>query len=177
MPLPLTLEEKKERVLERKEREKQEEPSVSVGGVTRRKRGVFNGTSAKLKVEGTIPGYHLHIINDDKNRIQDAQDGGYEFVSPGEIEGVGENVTSRNGDLGGKIRFLVGSKERGEPMYAYLMKQRQEWDEEDQRELQRRNDQIDAAVRAGRVALGDNPGFYVPREGIKMGIDTKPPNS
>jgi len=144
------------------------ETTPSASGATRRKRGVFNGTSAKLRIDETIPGYHLHIINDDKNRIQEAQDNGYEFVSPKEIGNVSENVTSRNGDIGTqRVRFLVGSKERGEPMYGYLMKQRQEWYDEDQAELAARNNMIDTAVRAGKIT-GENPAFYVPKDGIKM---------
>lgn len=134
---------------------------------TRRKRGVFNGTTGKLQVHGTIPGYHLHIMNDDRNRLQEAQDNGYEFVTPKEIEGVSENVTSRNGDLGGsRVRFLVGSTERGEPMYGYLMKLRQEWFDEDQKELQAKNDKIDEAIRAGSIV--PNPAFYTPKGGIKL---------
>lgn len=135
---------------------------------TRRKRGVFNGTQGKLKINGTIPGYHLHIMNDDRNRLQDAQDNGYEFVNPKEIEDVSENVTSRNGDIGdSRVRFLVGTQENGQPMYGYLMKIRREWFEEDQLELQKRNDQIDAAIRANKIT-GENPAFYIPKEGIKL---------
>ena len=176
MPRAYTLDEKREMGLAKMAEQAgipaevdRNETSPAKDGATRRKRGVFNGTSAKLKVEETIPGYHLHIINDDKNRIQEAQDNGYEFVSPKEIGSVSENVTSRNGDIGTqRVRFLVGSKERGEPMYGYLMKQRQEWYDEDQAELARRNDMIDAAVRSGKTSLGDNPAFYTPRDGINV---------
>ena len=144
------------------------EPTPSADGAVRRRRGVFNGTQGKLKVEGTIPGYHLHILNDDRNRLQEAQDNGYEFVAPGEIKGVSENVTSRNGDIGdSRVRFLVGTQENGQPLFGYLMKIRQDWYNEDQAELQKKNDQIDAAIRKGAIT-GENPNFYVPQGGIKL---------
>lgn len=170
MATALTLEEKVARSQAKQEAKQNPEPVVtrSIDGAIRRKRGVFNGTSGKLKVDGTIPGYHLHIMNDDRNRVEDALSGGYEFVAPTEIEGVSENVTSRNGDIGdSRVRFLVGTKDKGEPMYAYLMKIRTEWYEEDQAELANRNNKIDAAIRVGKIT-GDNPAFYVPKDGIKL---------
>lgn len=143
-------------------------PTPSADGAVRRKRGVFNGTKGKLSVDTNLPGYHLHIMNDDKTRIQDALDNGYVFVKPEEVEGLSDNVVAKNGDLGdSRIRFLVGSRDKGEPMYGYLMKIRQEWYEEDQAELQAKNNRIDAAIRNGKVT-GDNPGFYVPQGGIKL---------
>ena len=170
MPRADTLEEKKEKALAKLNGQVNEQPKVPVedGAPRRLKKGVFNGTRGKLVVDGEIPGYHLHIINDDRNRLQDATSNGYEFVSPKEIEGVSENVVSRNGELGSdRVRFLVGSQENGQPMYAYLMKLRQEWYDEDQAELQKKNDMIDNAVRKGTIT-GDNPAFYVPKGGIQV---------
>ncbi len=170
MPRADTLEEKKEKALAKLNGQVSEQPKVEAkdGAPQRLKRGVFNGTRGKLIVDGEIPGYHMHIINDDRSRLQDATTNGYEFVSPDEIKGVSENVVSRNGELGkDRVRFLVGSQENGQPMYAYLMKIRQEWYDEDQAELQAQNDKVDEAIRKGKVT-GDNPAFYVPKGGIKV---------
>jgi len=133
-----------------------------------RNRGAFNGTQGKLQVGKQIPGYHLHVFNDTPGRIQAATDAGYEFVDPEEVGGVASNVVSRNTDIGDKVRFLVGSTADGEPQYAYLMKIRQEWWDEDQAELQKRNDKTDAAIRGGKMT-GDKmstEGFY--NAGIKL---------
>jgi len=49
-----------------------------------------------------------------------------------------------------------------------LLKTKQEWHEEDQRELQKRNDRVDAAIRGG-VNVKDgtsSDGFYTPKGGI-----------
>jgi len=171
MPRALTIEEKRDRAnatLAALATPAVAPVTPAADGATRRKKGTFNGTQGKLKVEGTIPGYHLHILNDDRNRLQEAQDNGYEFVTPSEIKGVSENVTSRNGDIGdSRVRFLVGTQENGQPLHGYLMKIRQEWYDEDQADLQRKNDQIDESVRKGAVN-GNNPHFYVPQGGIKL---------
>ena len=166
MPAALTYQEKVERI-NAKLLEKQEGSSPAVDGATRKRRNVFNGTEAKLGVRSQIPGYHLHIFTDVGSRVQEAIDSGYEFVTPTEIGGVSENVVSRNGDLGERIRYLVNPRAEGTEQFGYLMKVRQEWFEEDQAELQAKNNRIDSAIRKGKMG-GDSPQFYVPNGGIKL---------
>jgi hypothetical protein len=136
-------------------------------GATRKRRNVFNGTEAKLGVRQQIDGYHLHIFTDSGSRIQEALDNGYEFVRPDEIGGVSENVVSRNGDLGDRIRYLVNPRAEGSEQYGYLMKQRLEWYEEDQLALQTKNNQVDAAIKRGKIT-GENSSFYIPKGGISL---------
>lgn len=133
-----------------------------------RNRGAFNGTQGKLQVGRQIEGYHLHIFNDTPGRITAAVEAGYEFVGPEEVGGTTTNVVSRNTDIGDKVRFLVGAGADNDAQYAYLMKIRTDWWEEDQAELQRKNDKTDAAIRTGKLT-GDNmspEGFY--NAGIKL---------
>jgi hypothetical protein len=159
MAKALTIEEKKEQALTRNANERPTRERV---------RNVFNGTQAKLTVNNEIPGYKLHIFNDEPGRIQTAIDGGWEFVSPEEVGGVKDSVTSGNTDLGDKVRYLVGASEKGDGLYAYLLKIKQEWWEEDQKELNKRNDRVDDAIRGGvNVKEGtSSEGFYTPRGGI-----------
>lgn len=122
------------------------------GGVYQR---VLGGFTRKLEVYGEVPGYHLHIANDDGNRIAECQRHGFEFVLHDEIKGVNGNVTSFNTDLGSKVRFLVGTRRDGEPMYGYLMKLPIEIWEEDE---QLRNDRAMAPInqmRSGRLPSHD----------------------
>lgn len=100
-----------------------------------RVRGVFNGTRAKLGVLDEIPGFHLHWINDDEGRVERAQQGGYDFVNKGEVQLENVTVIEPNADIGSRICTRVGSRESGDGIFAYLMKQRQEWYDEDQAEL------------------------------------------
>lgn len=170
MPAALTLQEKKERALaaqqEKATMSENNNTAESGGRTTRVRKSAFNGTRQKLSVGHGIPGYHLHIFNDSVDgRLQQALDSGYEFVSPEEVGGVSSNVVDGNTDLGAKVRYLVGSNESG-PVYAYLMKIKQEWYEEDQREQQMRNDMTDSAIRRGNVSGVDSTGFY--NGGIKV---------
>ena len=142
--------------------------SPARGDKPSRLRNVFNGTVGKLTVRGTIPGYHLHILNDLPGRIDLAVQGGYEFVLANEIESVTTNVSSRNTDVGDKVRFLVGKNDTGTPLYAYLMKQRLEWYDEDQAALAEKNQKIDDAIKRGKTPGTTPDNFYVPRGGIKM---------
>jgi len=71
MAKALTIEEKKEQALTRTAAERPSRERV---------RNVFNGTQAKLTVNHQIPGYVLHIFNDEPGRIQTAIDGGWEFA-------------------------------------------------------------------------------------------------
>jgi hypothetical protein len=169
MPRALNEFEKRDRLLEKaaERNAAATAPTPAIDGTTRKRRNSFNGTEAKLSVRTQIEGYHLHVFTDAGARIQEALDSGYEFVSPNEVGGVSENVVSRNGDLGDRIRFLVNPRAEGSEQYGYLMKIKQEWFEEDQAELQAKNNLIDAAIRKGKIT-GENSSFYTPRDGIKL---------
>jgi hypothetical protein len=147
MPVALTLEQKKERAMQRLNHSVEEVIKPSSDGSMRKKKNVFNGTRTKLSVQKQIPGYHLHIMNDLSGRIEQALENGYDFVSPEEVGGVETNVVSRNGDItGSRVRWTVGATEDGQPLYAYLMKIKQEWYDEDQADLQAKNDMIDSEI-------------------------------
>ena len=169
MPRALTEFEKIERmnakVQERADASTEATPAKD--GAIRKRRNGFNGTEVKISVREQIPGYHLHVFTDQGQRVKEAIDTGYEFVTPSEVGGVSENVVSRNGDLGERIRFLVNPKAEGAEQYGYLMKQRLEWYEEDQAALQNLNNAKDSAIRKGQIN-GENPGFYIPKGGITM---------
>jgi hypothetical protein len=117
---------------------------------------------AQLKL--TAPqreGYHRHFFNDDGNRIQDAKAAGYSFVK--------EKVKGKNVDT----KRLVGTKESGNAMNAYLMEIPLEFYKEDQALKQRPIDEIDAAIMGGltKGADGADEGkFYTPDEGSTMKV-------
>lgn len=177
MPRALTIEEKKAKILNAKAADKGEIPSVvrvATDRSTRRTRGVFNGTMGKLQVPAEArarleeAGWHLHIFNDTPGRIEEALQAGYEFVTPEEIGSAVTSVVSKNTALDDKVRYLVGTSEKGDGMYAYLMKTQTEYYEEDHGQLQKRNDYIDQQIKSGKnVAAGSSSeGFY--NAGIKF---------
>jgi len=168
MPAPLTIAQKRERALGKQDALIRETNDRAIQGEGGRRRNVFNGTQTKLSVHNLIEGYHLHWLNDREGRIQTAVDAGYEFVKPAEVGNTQINVTERGGDLGDRVRQYVGIDEAGSPLYAYLMKIREDWYEEDQASMQERNDMVDDAIRVGKNASGGSTeGFYVPANGIK----------
>lgn len=135
----------------------------------RKQRGVFNGMRQKLQVMGEIKGYHLCWMNDTPGNIMAAQEGGYEFVSDKDIRMANNNVVSRNNSEGTQIKVLVGTNEDNSPMFAYLMKIRNEYYEEDQADIQSYNDKVDAQIKGGNIdgAVGKD-GRYIPSTGISI---------
>lgn len=130
-----------------------------------RKRIPFAERRKKLDATG-IPGYKLHWVNDIKDRIITHEEAGYEFVNAGEVK-LNSLVTAANADLGTRVSKVVGTKENGEPMHAYLMKIKQEWYDEDQQAKQALVDESDKALRGGfGISGADNSNFY---GGVKVG--------
>ena len=117
-----------------------------------------------------IPGYHLHWHV--SGRVQRAIAGGYEFVSPEEIDVVNTGLAddaskSGNTDLGSRVSVSAGETldEQGNEQRLYLMKIKQEWWDEDQKALAGLNEQIAANIRGGSVAPAENA--YIPSANIK----------
>lgn len=147
-----TPEEKKQAILEKKAEQAER-------AIPRRERRAFGVPQLKLSVSREIPGHHIHWVNDEPGRIHSAEESGYQFVTPDEV-GMEQGET--------RIKRLVGKNDDGTALYAYLMKIKQEWYDEDQRELQSNVDRIDSAIRRGTFEDGPGQNRYVPREGIKI---------
>lgn len=107
-----------------------------------------------------INGYHLHWMLGKPERIQQALAAGYEYVAPGEIQLTdrmvgGDGLKGGNTDLGDRVSTLAApigggeEDERGQPARLYLMKQKLEWYQEDQKIQQARNDGVVDALTAG----------------------------
>ena len=114
----------------------------------------------KLQVPD-IPGYHLHWFRGSPDRIARAQQGGYEFVEDGEVslnnlDLGGESAVSGNTNMGSRVSVISGDEvgRDGQPVQLLLMKLRQEWWEEDQKEVAKRNEAVAAALRGGQVGAG-----------------------
>jgi len=105
-------------------------------------------------------------INDKPGRLQRAEQAGYEFVEDPTLQ-VGEGSDNGNSARDSRVSRLVGRNEKGGEQYAYLMRIKREWYEEDQEAKQEAIDEVDEAIRHGRHKAGENS--YVPKDGIKMG--------
>lgn len=123
----------------------------------RTQRVPFGVPQTKLGVTLEVPGHHLYWCNDAGGQLEQAQAGGYEFVTPREI---GE---TRDGS---QVKRLVGTNKDGSPLYAYLLKIKQEWHEEDKKQLAAIDDQFEKAIKRG--TLLEEPGENRYNGGIKL---------
>jgi len=134
-----------------------------------RRRGVFSGQRLKLEVLGKQEGFHYVWMNDENNKITLAQQGGYDFVHIDEVELGFNNVTPRNSDEGTRIKTLVGTATNGEPLFAYLMKIKNEYYLEDKQETNAYLDKVEEQIKGGNIegTVGSN-GRYIPTQGISF---------
>lgn len=129
----------------------------------RKTRVPFGNFRSKLQVTEGIKGYVLRWFNDQDGRIEQAVDGGYEFVSPDEVSGIGQGeLHQENSDVNARVSKIV-SRGATNPIRAYLMKIKKEWYDEDQRAKEGRNQMIDDALRRGEPGGNVVDRQYVPR--------------
>jgi hypothetical protein len=86
----------------------------------------------------TEDGYHYHLINDKDGRLQKAIEGGYEHVESD--KNLGDAAVGTAKKVGKYVSMPVGNGVTG-----YLMRIKQEWYDEDQKEKQK---VVDASERA-----------------------------
>lgn len=109
-----------------------------------RKRTPLSGIRRKLSYDNQDKDYVYRWVNDNDRRLQNAQEGGYEFVEKADRDdhAGADDVANENAGVGSAISKIVnrdGTK-------AYLMRIKKEWYEEDQREKQKIPDQIEAQI-------------------------------
>ncbi|MCF4166341.1 hypothetical protein L2U69_11855 [Zavarzinia compransoris] len=104
-------------------------------------------------------GFVRRWVNDTSGRLEQAQAAGYSFV--GEANAISTDTGSRQSQV-------VGTREDGTPMRAYLMETPREFYEEDQALKQREVDKVDEAIKGGSVAGSPGvDGRYIPSQGIR----------
>lgn len=107
------------------------------------------------------PGFVRRWINDRGGRILQAQQGGWHFVAK-------NGAKAQTSDAGEGISQIVGTKEGGEPLRAYLMEIREDWYKEDQAAKQKRTDEIESQIRRGKDEHGE-----VGKDGRYMRVGTR----
>ena len=128
----------------------------------RRKRQSHGMARYRLSVPQEVPGHYIRWCNDDGREVEWRLQSDYEFVAPAEV-GLTDVTESR-------VKRLVGVKENGDPLFAYLMKIRSEWRAEDEREEAEMQARIEQQIKGGVIA---NPGEdvstrYIPKGGISL---------
>lgn len=139
---------------------------------TRRKRQRRPLGSPDLKLQTSQrKGYVRRWVNDAPGRVQNALDGGYEFVK--DNTHIGSGTESKDSDLGSNVSQIVGKDESGQPLRSYLMEIKESWYNEDQVEKSKKIDEVDDAIRNGNIngSTGQD-GRYIPSTGIKMNTNS-----
>jgi len=116
----------------------------------RKNRVPLGGIRRKMSFDNQEEGYVYRWVNDNRLRLTEAQEAGYEFVDasggsvgdPDVANEGGQSIDSRTGKN-------VGVKEDGSPLRAYLMRIKKDWYEEDQAEKQARVDDLETAIASG----------------------------
>lgn len=110
-------------------------PSIN----TERPRRVSVVTRNRLSVPNQEAGYVYRIVNDQDDRIDQLKNLGYEIVSDAK---VGDNRVNNPSSIGSVATVSVGGG-----MRAVVMRQKQEWYQEDQLEKQVRVDQLESTMK------------------------------
>ncbi len=157
-------------------------PPRTPRAVMARSRVPFSGFVKKLDV--LIPDdselktdFYLRWFNDTPGRIAAAQRAGYDFVSQKEVQ-LNDGVVQLNADLGEKVTALVGAKENGQPLLAYLMKLPLQFRKEDEARYEAQLAEVDDVIKRGmygraaeaRNARGE-PTHYIP-DGAPISVKT-----
>lgn len=111
-------------------------------------------------------GYVRRWVNDSEGRLQQAQQGGYQYVEDESLQIGDQDVDNVNRDLGARVSRVV-DKSTGRK--AYLMEIKEEFYREDQAAKMRTVDETDNAIKKGALKPIDKQ--YAPKDGIK--IETK----
>lgn len=114
----------------------------------------------KLSLDKKDPNYNYRWINDTGDRIQQAQEAGYEFVKRGSTSAPGvADVVPQNTDLGTNTSKVVGTTESGAPLTAYLMRLKKSFFEEDKKAKAQQIDEMERGLRRGQ-SLTDSLGEH-----------------
>ncbi len=103
-------------------------------------------------------GYYRRWVNDDGMRLDSAEDKGYSHVTRGR-DADKSIMSSGSGD---NISQVVGTKENGQPLVAYLMETTEKFRNEDSQEkedaISATEEQISAASIVEKDSLGSGSG-------------------
>lgn len=119
-------------------------PIDSAAPAKRRRRSSVGGHNLKLLAPGRA-GFVRRWVNDDGNRIANAQELAYDFVTDQSIQTT---------DTGSRISRLVGTKANGEPLRAFLMETPEDEYRSGLDEKEAVNRQIDEAITRGVDSTG-----------------------
>lgn len=163
----------------RTETRAQRDPNAPAKAKKSTDRAAVQSAERKVRVPLGVPrtklavpkraGYERRWVNDDdKGRLQAAQEGGYTFVTDPNLK-VGEDGGGDKTDS--RVSRIVGRAEGGKPLRAFLMEIPSELYQQDQASKQAALDEMDRAIRKGRLRSDGEEHRYVPDDGRAIKIN------
>jgi len=119
---------------------------MAISKTERIRRSSINGTRNRLNVRGKEPGYVYRIVNDVDDRIQTFKEMGYELVTDTSVV-VGDKRVANPSQEGSPVEVSVG-----QGVKAYVMRQKQEWYDEDQKAKQAQINELEASMKKESLA-------------------------
>lgn len=124
---------------------------------------------SKLTVDSR-PGFVRRWINDSEGRLQNAQDGGYQFVQNEVVAQIGDaDIDNENRDMGARVSRVV-NQTTGQR--AYLMEIQADFYQEDQAAKVAKVEETDKRIRKGKLEEVEES--YIPDQGRGISIETRP---
>lgn len=117
---------------------------------SRVRRTPINGTRNRLNIRGKEPGYQYRIVNDIDDRISTFQEMGYELVVDNNVS-VGDKRVATPTKEGSPVKISVGQGTK-----AYVMRQKQEYFDEDQKAKQTQVNELEDSMKQ----TAKKEGFY-----------------
>lgn len=111
-----------------------------------------------LSVRGKEPGFVYRIVNDRDDRVLEFQEAGYELVQDTDVK-IGDKRVDKASTLGSVKQFPVGGGVRG-----VLMRQREDWYNEDQKEKEKLIYTQEASIKQQAVLDGLKGDIKVTRD-------------
>lgn len=146
--------------------ETEKTPEVAKPKSAARRERIPLGTVRQKLTAPTREGKVRRWVNDNGGRVSMAEQGGYDFVADDGIQ-IGETaIGSGNQDLGSRVSRVVGTKEDGSPLRAYLMEIDEDLYKEDQEAKAAQIKEVDDRIRSGNIERKPDDGRYVPESGI-----------
>jgi hypothetical protein len=114
------------------------------------RRTPINGTRNRLNIRGKEPGYVYRIVNDTDDRVKTFEEMGYEVVTDPSVS-VGDKRVATATKEGSPVKISVG-----QGVQAYVMRQKQEWYDEDQQKKQEHVNELESSMKRD----SEKEGFY-----------------
>lgn len=133
----------------------------------RRNTDALGGKRRKLGLTGELDrtNFAYRWVNDEGNRIHDLTVGDDWEIVPDRDGGL----KADGAGTGAEVAVRAGTGEHGRPVRAVLLRKRKDWYDDDKRLAQRRIDEQEAALKAGRPSDGGQQDqSYTPKGGITI---------